>query len=38
MVDKDGKGVQYNIVLIKIYPIKVKRRKMVRIIKFVIPF
>jgi hypothetical protein len=38
MVDRDGKGVQCNIVLIKIYPIKVKGRKMVRVTKFVIPF
>lgn len=38
MVDRDGKGVQCNIVLIKNYPIKVKGRKMDRVIKFVTRF
>jgi len=38
MVDRDGKGVQCNIVLIEIYPLKVKGRKMVKVIKFVVFF
>jgi hypothetical protein len=38
MVDRDGKGVQCNIVLIEIYLVEVKGRKMVRVTKFVIPF
>ncbi len=38
MVDRDEKCVQCNIVLIEIYQVKIKKRKMVRITKFVIPF
>jgi hypothetical protein len=38
MVDRDENCVQCNIVLIEIYQVKIKKRKMVRITKFVIPF